>query len=362
MGGRARQGEVLAFGIDRIAEMEMDIEPTQAEPFAAPVVDSLSVRVLVDSAYDRFISDATHPVVRIEHVRHIPGHERSTFAGEWGLSLHLESAQAGGKSQYLLDFGYTPEVLIRNFDLLDLDPPRIDGLILSHGHRDHYGGLEGFIAHNRSRMPSDLHLFAGGENAFAEKWIKRRNADPVSWGRLDRGAIEAEHVATVCCDRAQALAGPFTTGPIPRNSFERILDSTLVEPVPAATLDHFTESERQGRLVPDEHPDEHATCYVVQGRGLVVISSCGHIGLINTVKAAMAVSGVGKLHAVLGGFHLGPAPMDYVEHTVAELKSLSPDVVVPMHCSGGKCIAAMQREMPHRLVTTNIGSRFTFGV
>jgi hypothetical protein len=60
----------------------MDIELTQAEPFAAPVVDSLSVRVLVDSAYDRFISDATHPMVRIEHVRHIPGHERSTFAGE----------------------------------------------------------------------------------------------------------------------------------------------------------------------------------------------------------------------------------------------------------------------------------------
>jgi 7,8-dihydropterin-6-yl-methyl-4-(beta-D-ribofuranosyl)aminobenzene 5'-phosphate synthase len=194
----------------------MDIELIPAEPFAAPVVDSLSVRVLVDSAYDRFISDATHPVVKIEHVRHIPGHERSTFAGEWGLSLHLESAQAGGKSQYLLDFGYTPEVLIRNFDLLDLDPARIDGLILSHGHRDHYGGLDGFVAHHRAYMPPEVKLFTGGESAFAEKWIKRRNADPVSWGTLDRSALEAGRVATVCCDRAQALAGPFTTGPIPR--------------------------------------------------------------------------------------------------------------------------------------------------
>jgi hypothetical protein len=73
----------------------MDIELIPAEPFAAPVVDSLSVRVLVDSAYDRFISDATHPVVRIEHVRHIPGHERSTFAGEWGLSLRPQSGSRG---------------------------------------------------------------------------------------------------------------------------------------------------------------------------------------------------------------------------------------------------------------------------
>jgi 7,8-dihydropterin-6-yl-methyl-4-(beta-D-ribofuranosyl)aminobenzene 5'-phosphate synthase len=339
----------------------MDIEATGATTFTAPIVDSLAVRVVVDSAYDRFISDATHPMVRIEHVRHIPGHERSTFAGEWGLSLHLESGQAGSRSQYLLDFGYTPEVLIRNFDLLDLDPRRIDGLILSHGHRDHYGGLDGFVAHHRAQMAPDVKLYAGGENAFAEKWIKQRNADPVSWGRLDRAAIEAEHVATVCCDRAQALAGPFTTGSIARNSFEQISGSTLVEPATPAP-DHFTEAERLGRLVPDQHPDEHATCYVVQGRGLVVISSCGHVGLINTIKAAMAVSGVGKLHAVLGGFHLGPAPVDYVEHTVAELKSLSPDVVVPMHCSGRKFIEAMQREMPDRLVTTNIGSRFTFGV
>jgi 7,8-dihydropterin-6-yl-methyl-4-(beta-D-ribofuranosyl)aminobenzene 5'-phosphate synthase len=130
----------------------MSSELTQAEAFAAPIVESLSVRLLVDSFYDRFIADASHPMVKIEHVRHIIGHELSTLAGEWGLSLHLESAQAGGKSRYLLDFGYTPEVLIRNFDLLDLDPGRIDGLILSHGHRDHYGGLEGFVNHYRSRM------------------------------------------------------------------------------------------------------------------------------------------------------------------------------------------------------------------
>jgi 7,8-dihydropterin-6-yl-methyl-4-(beta-D-ribofuranosyl)aminobenzene 5'-phosphate synthase len=339
----------------------MDIETADATGFTAPIIDTLSVRIVVDSAYDRFVSDATHPAVRIEHVRHIPGHELSTFAGEWGLSLHLESARAGTRAQYLLDFGFTPEVLLRNFELLDLDPGHIDGLILSHGHRDHYGGLEGFVAHHRAQMPPSIKLFTGGDSAFAEKWIKRRNSEPVSWGKLDRAALEAERVATICCGRAEALAGPFTTGPIARASFERILDSTLVEPAPAAP-DHFTEAERLGRLVPDQHLDEHATCYVVQGRGLVVISSCGHVGLINSIKAAMAVSGVGKLHAVLGGFHLGPAPADYVDHTVAELKSLSPDVVVPMHCSGSKFIAAMQREMPDRLVTTNIGTRFTFGV
>ena len=272
------------------------------------------------------------------------------------------SAQAGARSQYLLDFGYTPEVLIRNFELLDLDPGRIDGLILSHGHRDHFGGLEGFVAHHRAAYASRPQIVCRRRQRLCRKMDQAaRRRSGVVGQRSTAPAIEAEQIATVCCDTARALLGPFTTGHIARQSFEQISGSTLVEPG-APAPEHFTEAERLGRLVPDQHPDEHATCYVVQGRGLVVISSCGHVGLINTIKAAMAVSGVGKLHAVLGGFHLGPAPMDYVEHTVAELKSLAPDVVVPMHCSGGKFIAAMQREMPDRLVTTNIGSRFTFGV
>ena len=205
---------------------------------------------------------------------------------------------------------------MRNFDLLGIEPERLNGLILSHGHRDHYGGLAGFVAHYRDRMRDDLRLVAGGKEAFREKWVGSRDEEPASWGALDRAALEAAKVETVYCECAHGLDGPFTSGNIARQSFERVLPNTLVEPTPA---DHFTEAERRGRLVPDRHPDEHATCYVVRGRGLVVISSCSHCGLINAIRQAMAVSGVDKLHAVLGGFHLGVAPPDYVEHTIGEL-------------------------------------------
>ena len=338
----------------------MAIELETGKPFAAPTVDWLAVRLVVDSYYDRFIADAAHPAVRIEHTRHIRGHERSTLAGEWGLSLHLESRSAGKTARYLLDFGYTPEILNRNFALLGLDAAALDGLILSHGHLDHYGGLLGFVAQHRPQMQADVRLYAGGAANFDEKWIKRREGGVVSWGRLERAALDAARVEAVCCEQARALGGPFTTGQIGRGSFERVLENTLVAPA-GETFDHFSEAELQGRLLPDQHPDEHATAYVVQGKGLVVVSSCGHAGILNTVKTAIAVSGVEKLHAVLGGFHLGPAPMDYVEHTVAELKALDPDVVIPMHCSGSKFQAAMRDAMPDRLVLANTGSRFVFG-
>src|SRR5712692_8644890 len=190
-------------------------------PFTAPLVDRLSVRLVVDSYFDLFMPKAAHPHVAIEHVSRIPGRETSTLAGEWGLSLHLDSANGGDKHQYLLDFGFTPEILLRNFDLLGIEPKKLDGLILSHSHRDHYGGLVGFVGHYRDRLRDDMKLYTGGSLTYREKWTGARGSDPVSMGALDGAALAAAHVETVCCDHAHALAGPFTSGAITRQSFER---------------------------------------------------------------------------------------------------------------------------------------------
>ena len=324
-------------------------------PFKAPVVDELSVRVVVDSSYERFLPKASHPLVGIEHVGRIPGREMTTFAAEWGLSLHLTSVQAEAKAQYLLDFGYTPEILNRNFDLLDINPGAINGLILSHSHRDHYGGLDGFVTHHRKRMRGDLALYVGGETVFREKWIKEKDSGVQSMGAPNEMSLRAQNVATVCCQAPRALDGPFTSGYIKRQSFEEVTGGTLVED------DHYSEAERKGKLVRDQHPDEHATCYIVKGRGLVVISSCGHTGIINTVRSAMAAANVDRVHAVVGGFHLGLAPPDYLQHSLRELEALNPDVIVPMHCTGAPFIEMLREHMPDKVVYSNVGSRFTFG-
>lgn len=333
-------------------------------PFTAPVVEQLAVRVVVDSHYERFLPKADHSVVNIEHVGSIPGRQMTTLAGEWGLALHLESVSEGARAQYLLDFGYTPEILNRNFSLLDIEPGQINGLILSHGHRDHYGGLGGFVTHNRAVMRDDVSLFVGADEAFDIRWVKSKvpgqpDADPefVCWGAPDRTLLKAQKIIPVCCETPNALEGAFTTGYITRDTFEEVTGGSLVEPA-----GHFSEAELSGVLQEDSHPEEHATCYIVKGRGLVVISSCGHAGIINSIKTAMTVSGIDKLHGVVGGFHLGTARPEYIAHTVDELERLDPDVVIPMHCTGMNFIAAMHERMPDRLVTSNVGSRFTFGI
>jgi 7,8-dihydropterin-6-yl-methyl-4-(beta-D-ribofuranosyl)aminobenzene 5'-phosphate synthase len=157
----------------------------------------------------------------------------------------------------------------------------------------------------------------------------------------------------------------FTTGNIARRSFERVLPNTLVEyfksngagcDIPSAN------AKAQGKAVPDEHIHEHGTCFNVKGRGLVVMSSCGHAGIVNTARQAMEVSGVKKLHAALGGFHLFPAPDDYLRTTVEALLQLDPDVLIPMHCSGPTLVAMLRSELAERVITSTTGTEYTFGV
>ena len=321
-----------------------------------PTVDRVSVRVVVDSRYDLFAPKYEHGHVLVSHVGLIPGRQMTCLACEWGLSLHLTSERRGELVQHILDFGWTPDIINRNFELLGIDPTRIDGLILSHAHRDHFGGLNGFVTQFRHRMRDDLPFYVGGEEAFREKWLGKKE-DPFSWGAVDQDYLMSMNVTTTCCSQPQDIKHAFTTGYIERSSFETVSGGSMVV---EGDYSHFTDAELSGKLDTDLHPDEHATCYILQGKGLVVITSCGHVGLLNTVKAAMAVSGVSRLHAVIGGFHLAPAMPDYIEHTIDELQALGPDVVLPMHCSGSNFIAAMQRRMPEVLVTTNVGSLFTF--
>ena len=137
--------------------MVRDATGAETPRIEVPVVDRLAMQVVLDGAHDIFISGAQVPGIRVERTRLLRGarHQR-TLQSEWGLSLHLE-AQAGPETRrYLLDFGYTPEALNNNIELLGIDLAAIDALILSHGHYDHMGGLSGFLARHRDAMREDL--------------------------------------------------------------------------------------------------------------------------------------------------------------------------------------------------------------
>src|SRR5262249_23468003 len=138
--------------------------PASAQTSAPPTVDRLAVRVVVDSYQDALVRAAKVGNVEVQRFGIVFGSGLGRHIhNEFGLSLHLESLRGSEARQALLDFGFTPTALLNNLELLKIDPPAIDALIVSHGHFDHFGGLVPFLKQDRGKMRSELPLYVGGE-------------------------------------------------------------------------------------------------------------------------------------------------------------------------------------------------------
>ena len=331
-----------------------------------PEVDRLSVRVVTDSYHHLFEAGGNFGGATVQRYARPPSTALPrTLQNEWGLSLHLESARGAETRQVLVDFGFTGETLNANLELLGIDPAKLDALLLTHGHYDHFGGMVGFLAAHRAKLRKDLPFYLGGEECFCTRETGPA-ANPSNFGSLDRKAIAQAGLKVVFADRPSLLADHgFTTGAIPLASFEKPAQPSRMKVGRVQDLGCSPEgldpAKRTLAIVADDFRHEQATCFLVKGKGLVVLTSCGHRGIVNSVKAAMKVAGTNKVHAILGGFHLMPMPLDYVKGTVAALKEINPDVLVPMHCSGSTFYEVARQEMPGRVPLTSTGTRYTFG-
>jgi 7,8-dihydropterin-6-yl-methyl-4-(beta-D-ribofuranosyl)aminobenzene 5'-phosphate synthase len=358
-----------AAGLGLMGGLFSNIQVAAAESLngTPPEVDRLSVRVVTDSYFHQFAPSGNFGEVAVQRYSRAPSSDLPrTLQNEWGLSLHLESVRATETRQVLIDFGFTPETLNNNLELMNIDPAKLDALLLTHGHYDHFGGMVGFLNKHGPRLKPDLPFVLGGEECFCTRETGPVNA-PSNFGALDRKAISKSGVRIVFAERPSTLAGHgFTTGSIPLMSFEkgsqtsRMRVGVQAEGLGCAS-EGLSEEKRQLTLVPDDFQHEQATCFNIKGKGLVVLTSCGHRGIVNSVRGAMRVSGINKIHAIVGGFHLMPMPDGYVRDTVAALKELNPDYLVPMHCTGTPFYEMAKQEMAGRVLLSSTGSKFVFG-
>jgi 7,8-dihydropterin-6-yl-methyl-4-(beta-D-ribofuranosyl)aminobenzene 5'-phosphate synthase len=352
--------------------MPLDISAQAASVrIEAPVVEQLTVREITDNTHDIFLTGAKYPGLSVQRTGFPQAPQGKTLESEWGLALHLESRKGAETRRYLLDFGFTPNVYANNLDLMKIDVSQVDALIISHGHYDHVGGLMGFLETQRSRLRPNIRLYTGGEDDFCHRYQRSPDGRFTEYGTpIDRRRLRELKVEPVLSEAPMIIEGQaFTTGIVPRTSMEHVLPNTWVKfgvidrmgcDAAAYQNHHFTPEELAGTPVPDQHWHEHATCFVLGDRGLVVLSSCGHAGILNTLRRAQGVSGVEKIYALVGGFHLAPAPPDYLRAVMAELKTFDMEHVLPMHCSGTNFVELAKQEIPDKLVLCATGSSFTF--
>ena len=338
----------------------------QAQALTGPVpeVDRLSVRILDDVSARFYVPSHALDGLTVERA---PRDETpdappsATLLGEWGLSMLAQSRRGDDERGILIDFGYNPVALLNNMTLLKVRPEAIDAMVLSHGHYDHFGGLNGFLSAAKGRLKAKLPFYVGGEECFCTRMVGKNQ-----YGTLDRQAIlDADLVLMTAEGPAVVADHAFTTGKIAQTSFEKPLTPTLEKIGVVNGFGCFPEkvdpAKNTGTYVPDDFAHEIATNFVLKGKGLVVLTSCSHRGVINTIRQAQAASGIEKVHAVIGGFHLvPPLDQDYYRKTIAELRAIDVAYLITAHCTGEAFYDMAKQEMPGRVFRSDVGTLFTF--
>lgn len=352
-----------------IAGLLGDSKPVRAATISGsvPEVDRLAVRVVIDSYQFAVAPGKAQEGVEIQHFGwgiHEDAPPGRTLVSEFGLAMHVESRRGTQARNALVDFGFTSEALINNTELLGIDPSELDALVLSHGHYDHFGGLVGFLQKYKSRLKPKLPLYVGGEDCFCSR---RWTGPPVrgDFGVLDRQALKDANLAVTYAEGASLVADHgFTTGQVGLRSFEKLLSPTAmkigVEGGVGCYAEKLPENERTLTVVPDQFRHEIATAFNLRGRGLVLLTSCSHRGVVNAIKQAQAASGIEKVHALIGGFHLAPYQDDYVQQTIAALKEMNIDYVIPLHCTGEAFYDKARSQLPGKILRSYTGTRFVF--
>ncbi|WP_405587167.1 MBL fold metallo-hydrolase [Streptomyces sp. NBC_01190] len=326
-----------------------DFEPKVSIPLEP--VDSVTVTTLMDNVSDVLMpdqgparrpkpaADVTVPAATMES-----GRTPDPLRAEHGFSALVTVAKAGREHRFLFDAGTSPDGVVENMRRLRIDPTSIEAIVCSHGHFDHTAGLDGLIRvlGGRVKLPVLIH---------PHFWRRRRltlpGADPLELPTTSRRALEGAGF-TVIEERQPSFLfenSVLITGEVPR--------TTGYEPgfpPQQAWLDN--------RWEPDPLVlDDQALIVDVRGKGLTVLTGCGHSGVVNICRYARRLTGDRPLHALIGGYHLnGPRFEPLIPRVLADLAALEPSVLIPAHCTGWRAQHAMSARFGDVFVPNTVGT------
>ncbi len=297
---------------------------------------SLEITVLVDNYIDILLPAS-------ETVERAPILEGDILAknpiAEHGLSLLFE---VDGR-RFIMDFGLSSFGLCYNMDAFGADPKNIEFGVLSHGHHDHRGCLLGFM--EKRKKPFDLYMHK--DATLKERFLRFPDGRKAHFPPFELESLKYLGLNPITIEKpTEALDGLVViSGEIPRvTEFERGFPGAFCI--------------RDGKEEPDPIKDDMSVYFVLEGKGLVVVSGCAHSGIINSILYGMEVTGEKNLYAVLGGFHLtGHGMEEVVPKTVQEMKKLNPKVLVPMHCTGWFSQVELLKAFPEAFILSAPGTR-----
>ena len=314
---------------------------------ALTVIDNVMDALLTNTDVAKRLAVGGHDMKRLPQVE-APlleaGHAAEAPVAEHGLSFLVSVTLDDTRRTILFDTGSTVDGLVHNLRVLGVNPAEVEAIVLSHGHFDHTTGLNGLAKRLQPLPPLVLH---------PDFWLRRRVALP---GR------EPYSLPTTSEEKVRAAGFPVAE----RREPSLLLDGSLLV---TGEIERTTEFEqglavhqafRDGEWQPDPFIyDDQALVVNVRGQGLVVITGCGHAGVINTILHARKLAGIERVYAVIGGFHLATSSLESVVWpTVEALAEFAPDVIVPAHCTGWRATHALAAAFPDAFIPPSVGTKY----
>jgi len=255
---------------------------------------------------------------------------------EWGLSVLVETDE----QKVLLDTCASISVP-RNAPILGVDLSKIDRIVLSHGHYDHTGGLRDVLGAMGKKVEVIAHpdMWAAKQLRIGEQYIYIG----IPFSREELEGLGASF--TLSREPVWISDDIVTTGEIPMVTEYEEIDPVL----------YVKENDE---FVPDPLLDDRALI-IKTDEGLVVVLGCAHRGVINTLYHAQQVTGVERIHTVIGGTHLVSATEERVLLTAAAFQELGVQRVGVSHCTGLPAAMILARELGEIFFFNNAGTRLT---
>lgn len=315
------------------------------EPVTLRPVDAAGITIVVDNFVDMLLPDRA-PAKRPPRPWDV--FERPALRAEHGYSLLLTVRTGDRTESILYDAGVGRDTALHNLDVLDRSVHDLRAIVLSHGHADHHGGLEGMVRRvGRRGLPLLLH-----PDAWRDRKVVFPTGAEVHLPPPNRADLTAEGVEIVE-ERGPSL----------------LIDGTVLVTGQVARTTEFEKGfpPQQARTDGDEWEpdpwlwDDQAVVVNVRDQGLVVLSACSHAGAVNILRHVRRVTGVDRVHAFIGGLHLSGALFEpIIGPTVEALTALAPEVIVPGHCSGFRAIGQIAGSLPDAFIQASAGTHLAF--
>ncbi|MDP3718723.1 MAG: MBL fold metallo-hydrolase [Acidobacteriota bacterium] len=268
----------------------------------------------------------------------------SNGIGEWGFAALVE---ADGR-RILIDTGARPETVLRNVEEMRVDLSNVTDVVLTHNHADHTGGLLALRRAVMARNPAALSRVHVPAGIFTSRLVDGREVGglrPIKSAFEQLGGTFIEHGAPF-----ELLPGVWLLGPVPRVHPERNWNTTGRLQLPSGPVE-------------DNVPEDTAIA-VNTPSGLVVISGCGHAGIVNTLEYARKAIADVPIEAAIGGFHLFAASDEALVWTGGRLKALGVRNLLGAHCTGIEAVFRLRQIVGlarRTAVVAAVGSSFTLG-